>query len=60
MAQPEDVIRKATRIAHQAALDDHLRIKTNLAKVGITVDDLFIMERYPLADFKSAREHDID
>jgi hypothetical protein len=56
MAHAEDLLLKATRVAHQAALDDHFRIKNELAKSGITVDDFSVLPRYQLADFNSAIE----
>ncbi len=52
----DDVITQATRAAHQAALDEHVRIKGDLSKHGISVDDFTIMDRYPLADFGDAIE----
>jgi hypothetical protein len=56
MAHGEGLITMATRVAHQSALEDHLRTKENLSRFGVCVDDFTLMERYPLADFNSALE----
>jgi hypothetical protein len=50
MTQREDLIVKATRIAHQAALNEHFRIKKDLAKMGVTADDFGFMDRFTYAD----------
>lgn len=47
----DDVITQAMRAAHQAALDNDLRVKKSLAKIGLSADDFAIMDRYSLADF---------
>lgn len=48
------VITQAIRAAHQAAIENDLRVKNDLARVGISADDFAIMDRYALADFDVA------
>ncbi len=58
--QDIDVITHATKIAHQPALEDDLRIKARLARIGIPVDDFEVMQRYAFAEWWSVgkgREH---
>lgn len=52
----DDVITQATRAAHQAALEENLLIKDDLARISISADDFAVMDRYALADFDEAIE----
>lgn len=56
VSMADDLVRNATRIAHQAAPEDNLRIRGDLAKRNISIDDFSIKERCSLADFYAAIE----
>lgn len=60
MKENEAIVR-ATQVAHQAALDEHVRVKNDLAKLGVCADDFDVMSRYAIAEFDVAikRDHEV-